>query len=165
MSVTESRIDPERLALVMTAEFDAPPERVWQVWADPRQLERWWGPPGFPATVVDHDFRPGGRANYFMTEPDGTRHHGWWVFEAVAPPDRLEFTDGFADAEGAPDTGMPVMRGIVTLTARPGGGTVMVIDTRFASEADMGTVLEMGMEQGMTMALGQIPGILAGEGR
>ena len=50
---------PRALTMTITAEFDAPIERVWQLWADPRQLERWWGPPTYPATVVDHDLSPG----------------------------------------------------------------------------------------------------------
>ena len=45
MTVTAVRKDPEALTMTLTAEFDASPERVWELWADPRQLERWWGPP------------------------------------------------------------------------------------------------------------------------
>ena len=41
MTVTAVRKDPQALTMTIDAEFDAPPERVWQLWADPRQLERW----------------------------------------------------------------------------------------------------------------------------
>jgi len=51
MSVTSIEKDFDRLTLVVVADFDATPERVWQLWADPRKLERWWGPPSYPATV------------------------------------------------------------------------------------------------------------------
>ena len=47
----------------------ASPERVWQLWADPRQLERWWGPPTYPATFTQHDLAPGGHVEYHMTGP------------------------------------------------------------------------------------------------
>ena len=60
MTVTNILKDAESLTMTINATFDAPVERVWQVWNDPRQLERWWGPPTYPATVVDHDFSPGG---------------------------------------------------------------------------------------------------------
>ena len=60
MTVTAVRKDPEALTMTLDAEFDASPERVWQLWADPRQLERWWGPPTYPATV--HRARPARRA-------------------------------------------------------------------------------------------------------
>ena len=51
MTVTVVRKDPETLTMTLTAEFDATPERVWDLWADPRQLERWWGPPDVPRHV------------------------------------------------------------------------------------------------------------------
>ena len=80
MTVLTSVTDPQALTLTVTARFTAPPERVWSVFSDPRRLERWWGPPTWPATFVDHDFVPGGRANYYMTGPDGEKAHGWWQF-------------------------------------------------------------------------------------
>ena len=72
MTVISPARDAETRTLTITAEFDADRERVWQLWADPRQLERWWGPPTYPATVEDHDLTPGGTVTYFMTGP-GTR--------------------------------------------------------------------------------------------
>ena len=58
MTVTAVHKDADALTMTLTAEFDAPPERVWDLWADPRQLERWWGPPGWPATFTSHDLAP-----------------------------------------------------------------------------------------------------------
>ena len=69
MTVTSSDTDFDNLRFTLVAEFDAPIERVWQLWADPRQLERWWGPPGYPATVDRHDLTPGGGVTYSMTGP------------------------------------------------------------------------------------------------
>ena len=69
--------------MTITVEFDATVERAWQLWADPRQLERWWGPPTYPATFVDHDLSPGGRRTYYMTSPEGDKPHGWWEVLAV----------------------------------------------------------------------------------
>ena len=71
MTVTDVRKDPDALTLTITSVFDAAVDRVWQLWADPRRLERWWGPPTYPATFVDHDLTPGGRVTYFMTGPEG----------------------------------------------------------------------------------------------
>ena len=69
MTVTAVRKDPHRLTMTIEAEFDASPERVWQLWADPRQLERWWGPPNYPATVTQHKLAPGGRVEYGTWHP------------------------------------------------------------------------------------------------
>ena len=78
MTVTAVRKDPAALTMTLDAEFEASPERVWQLWADPRQLERWWGPPTYPATVTSHDLRAGGRVEYHMTGPEGDQPRGYW---------------------------------------------------------------------------------------
>ena len=163
MTVTSVRKDPDALTMTVTAELDATVERSWQLWADPRQLERWWGPPTYPATMVDHDLTPGGRVTYYMTSPDGEKFHGWWEIVAVEPPRRLVMKDGFADANGGPTDSMPTTTSEVTLTERDGGGTVMVIASRFPSVEAMDKLVEMGMEEGMTLAVGQIDAILAGD--
>ena len=57
MTVTDIHKDPTALIMTVVSEWDAPIARVWQLWADPRKLERWWGPPTYPATVVEHESR------------------------------------------------------------------------------------------------------------
>ena len=163
MTVTSVRKDPEALTMNVTAEFDVSVERAWQLWADPRQLERWWGPPTYPATVVDHDLSVGGRVTYFMTGPDGDKAHGWWQILAAEPPSRLELRDGFADDSGIPDDAMPTMTMVVTLTERDDAGTVMAIVTHFPSLEAMEQLVSMGMDEGMAAAMGQIDEILAEE--
>jgi uncharacterized protein YndB with AHSA1/START domain len=160
MPVTDVKKDLDALTMTVTAEFDAGAERVWEMWSDPRQLERWWGPPSHPATFVDHEFEPGGRAAYFMTAPDGQKYHGWWRFEEVEPPARLRFEDGFADDEGKPNEEMPTTVATVTIT-ESGGATTMSIQSKFASREGMEQTIEMGMEQGVVEALGQIDALLA----
>src|SRR5437899_2172934 len=117
MTVLAVDRDPVALTLTIVSEFDAPAARVWQVWADPRQLERWWGPPSYPATVVDHDLIPGGRVTYYMTGPDDEKYHGWWRVIAVDPPHSLEIEDGFADDSGRPNDDLPTTSIEVRLTA------------------------------------------------
>ena len=160
MTVTDVHKDPAALTMTMTVELDASVERAWQLWADPRQLERWWGPPGYPATFVDHDLASGSHITYFMTTPEGERYHGFWTVLAVDPPRRLEVNDGFADDTGTPLEDMPVGRMVVTFDGR-GGKTVMDITSHFPSTEAMEQVLEMGQEEGMVQALGQIEAILA----
>jgi uncharacterized protein YndB with AHSA1/START domain len=161
MTVSAVRKDPEALTMTLDAEFDAPPDRVWQLWADPRQLERWWGPPTYPATVTAHDLRPGGRVEYHMTGPEGDQPRGYWeVLEADAPR-RLAFRDGFANADGTPNSDMPMNEARVTIVEVDGGRSRMSIESRFASAEAMEQVLAMGMEEGLRQAVGQIDAILA----
>lgn len=160
MTVTNVHKDPEAMTMTITAEFDAPVGRVWQLWEDPRQLERWWGPPTYPATVVDHDLTPGGGVSYFMTGPEGDQPHGWWRVTEVDAPRRLEFENGLADNTGAPNPDMPSMTVRVTLSEQPTGGTRMEIETAFPSLPAMEQFMSMGMEEGMTSAVSQMDGIL-----
>lgn len=160
MTVTAVRKDPEGLTMTLDAEFDASPDRVWQLWADPRQLERWWGPPTYPATVTAHDLRSGGRVEYLMTGPEGDQPRGYWeVIEAEAPR-RLVFRDGFADADGRPNADLPLTEARVTISDIGDGRTRMSIESRFPDAAAMEQILAMGMEQGLTEAVGQIDAIL-----
>ena len=160
MPVISSTKNLEALSLTLVAEFDAGVERVWQIWEDPRQLERWWGPPNYPATFDRFDFRPGGQADYYMTTPEGEKPRGWWRFTAVEAPRKLEFDDGFADADGAPQDELGSSHATVDLEDL-GGRTRMTIMSTFESEAQMEEMVQMGMEEGMKEAVGQIDAILA----
>lgn len=160
MTVKDVKKDPATLTMVVTAEFDAPVERVWQLFADPRQLERWWGPPDYPATVVDHDLAPGGTVTYFMTGPEGDKYGGWWRILAVDAPHSLELQDGFADDTGAPNPDMPTTTMRVVLTEK-GGVTQMVMTSTFPSLEAMEQLISMGVEEGLRAAMGQMDAILA----
>src|SRR3712207_113993 len=107
MSVISLDKDFDNLTMTLVAEFDAPPERVWDLWADPRKLERWWGPPMAPSTFERFELEPGDTVTYFMTGPEGERFHGVWHVIAVDPPRSLHVEDSFADADGNVDPDMP----------------------------------------------------------
>ena len=152
MSVVSVIKDAEARTLTITARFDAPIARVWQVWSDPRQLERWWGPPAYPATVTEHDLVPDGAVAYTMTGPDGDRHHGRWRVRATDPPHTLEFEDG------APNTPSGTIR--VELSEPARGGTQMVITVAWESDEGFEWMLATGTDAGMTAAVGQIDALL-----
>jgi uncharacterized protein YndB with AHSA1/START domain len=147
--------------MTVTTELDATVERAWQLWADPRQLERWWGPPTYPATVVEHDLTAGGTVRYFMTGPEGEKFHGLWDIVAVEAPHRIELVDSFAEDSGAKNESLPSTTMTVTLTEGAAGGTVMTVQSQFPSLEAMEQLVAMGMEDGMVEALGQIEAILA----
>jgi uncharacterized protein YndB with AHSA1/START domain len=153
--------DPAAHTMTVTTQLDATVERAWELWADPRQLERWWGPPTYPATVVEHDLAPGATVRYFMTSPEGEKYHGMWTVVAVEPPHRLELVDSFTDDTGAKNESLPSTATTVTLTAAAEGGTTMTLHSQFSSLEAMDQLLTMGMEEGLQEALGQIEGILA----
>jgi uncharacterized protein YndB with AHSA1/START domain len=163
MPVLAVEKDLDRHVLTVTAEFAADVERVWALYADPRRLERHWGPPGAPATFVRHQLIPGARSHYYMTGPDGERSHGMWVVREVDEPRSFEVDDAFADEDGEPKPETGFMRMRVELTPVDGGTRVVFVST-FESTEQLQQMLEMGMEQGLTLAMGQIDELLAEEG-
>ena len=161
MTVTAVRKDPSALTLTLTAEFDASPERVWQLWADPRQLERWWGPSTYPATVTSHDLAPGGRIEYYMTGPEGDQPHAYMVLVDVQRPSLISYRDGFANPDGSPNDELPGTEATVTIEPIADGRTRMEIESRFPSTEAMEQLVAIGMVEGLTEAVSQIDAILA----
>ena len=161
MTVTAVRKDPQALTMTLDAEFEASTDRVWQLWADPRQLERWWGPPTYPATFTKHDLVPGSRVEYHMTGPEGDQPHAYWDIVEVDPPHRLVVRDGFANVDGTPNDAMPGNEFCVTIEPIDAVRTRMSIESTFTSTEAMEQLLAMGMEEGLTQAVGQIDAILA----
>lgn len=162
MPVIDVRKDLEQCTMTVVAEFAAPVERVWALYADPRRLERHWGPPGWPATFVTHELVPGARSHYFMTGPGGEQPHGVWNILAVDEPRSFELADAFADEQGEPDEALGWSR----MAARfepVADGTRVVFTTTFASVDQLQQMLDMGMEEGLKAAMGQIDGLLAEE--
>lgn len=162
MTVTRVEQDTEALTMTVTADLDATVERAWQLWADPRQFERWWGPPGYPVTVVEHDLRAGGRIVFYMGATEGgDRHDSTWEVVAADPPHRLELRDADVDADGRPNDDNAMTAMVITFEPGDGRGAVMVVRTHFDSVEGMEQVLAMGVEEGMCIVLAQIDDVLA----
>ncbi len=160
MTVTSVEKDLDARTLTIVAEFDAPVERVWELWADPRKLERWWGPPTHPATFERHELEPGGTVTYFMTGPDGERFHGVWRVVAVDAPRSLDVEDSFADADGNVDPDMPTGQMRMRLTEHDGGTRMELVSVN-ATVEEMQQLLDMGAAEGMRQAIGQMDALLA----
>ncbi len=158
MTVIAVRKDPQKLSLTIDAEFDASVERIWQLWSDPRQLERWWGPPNYPATFIKHDLAPGSRVEYYMTGPTGAQSHGYWDVLTVEPPRRLLLHDSCANAEGTPNPENTIR---VEIEEVAPGRTRMSIESTFPSLEAMERAIANGTDEGLRRAVSQIDAILA----
>lgn len=160
MPITSVEKDLDALTMTVTADFAAPVERLWEAYADPRQLERFWGPVEWPATFTRHDMAVGGRSHYTMRGPEGEASSGMWEFLAVEPGRSFEVTDAFADADGNPNPDMPAMRMTFVFEATDTGSR-MTNTTWFPSLEALEQLIGMGMEEGMKSAMGQIDDVLA----
>ncbi|MGY5765195.1 SRPBCC family protein [Brachybacterium sp. DNPG3] len=164
MPVTDITTDQGALTITITARFAAPVQRIWDIYADPRQLEKVWGPPSYPATVVDHALVPGGRITYYMTGPEGDRHSGCMDILKVDEPTWFHFRDGFADEDFTPDASLPTAVSTSTFTpdGEDGQSTLAVYVTTYPSLDGLRTVLDMGVEEGSRTAIDQIDELLLG---
>src|SRR6187402_539774 len=159
MPITSVTKDPETLTLTVTAEFPVPVQRLWDAYADPRQLEKFWGPPEYPSTFVRHDFAKGGRSDYYMTGPDGPEPAAYWTFLNVTPGKSFEVMDGFTAPEGTAYEGVPPMHMVFTFESTDAGSRVSTV-TRFESAEALEATLGLGMEEGMKEAMGQMDDVL-----
>lgn len=160
MPITSVTKDAEALTMTVIADFDAPLRRLWDAYLDPRLLERFWGPPSYPAVFTRHDGCVGGRSEYAMTGPDGDVSRGYWEWLTVDERKGFEVRDGFANPDGTANPKLPSMRMVFAFQAMPSGSRVSTT-TYFNSVAELEQLLEMGMEQGMTEAIGQLDAVLA----
>ena len=159
MPVTDITTDAENLTMTLTADFDAPADRLWRALTDPRQLERFWGPPGWPATFTEFEFAVGGRARYHMTSPRGEASHGGWEFLAIDSPASFEVNDSFVGEDGEPLDGFPSMRMIFQIE-ESAGGSRLTNTTFFPSLEALEQVVAMGAVEGSRMAISQLDAVL-----
>lgn len=161
MPVTSVDSDAEALTMTLVADFAAGPERLWQVFTDPRQLERFWGPPGWPATFSTFDFERGGRARYAMASPTGEIARGSWEFIDIDEPRGFEVVDSFVDENGDAIPGMPAMRMTFAFDQTDAGSRLTNV-TYFDSLEGLEQVLAMGAVEGSTLAINQLDAVLQG---
>ena len=160
MPIQSITTDPASLTLTAIGEYPVTVERLWAAWADPRQLERFWGPPPWPATFTRHDMAVGGRTEYHMTGPNGERSAGYWIFDAVERPRRFLIRDGFMNDDGTPNEQLPGTSMEVRFEATPTGARFTVVSA-FASVEAMEELVKMGMVEGFTAAIAQLDDVIA----
>lgn len=160
MPVTDVATDTAALTLTVVADFTVPVRRLWDAYLDPRQIERFWGPPGFPATFTRHDATPSGLTHYFMTGPEGEQYGGYWRWVSVDAPRSFEVRDGFAGDDGSPNDDLPTSR-IVFDFAETALGSRLTVTTHFDSLEDLEKLQGMGMDEGLRLAMGQIDAVVA----
>ena len=159
MPVTDVITDTENLTMTVIADLAAPVERVFDAYSDPRQLERFWGPPGWPATFTSWDQTVGGRADYTMHGPRGEKAAGTWEFLEIDRPHGFAVIDAFADDDGHPNPDLPSMRMTFTFE-QTAEGTRMVNTSHFASAEALEQLIAMGAIEGTTMAMSQMDAVL-----
>jgi len=78
--------------IVITREFNAPRELVWEAMTNPKHVVNWWGPRGFSTTIEEMDFRVGGAWKQVMRGPDGAKYPNKSIFREIVPPEKIVFS-------------------------------------------------------------------------
>ena len=133
----------DRPVIIITRDFDAPRELVWQAITDPKQVALWWGAPGFTNPVCEMDVRPGGAWHHVMQAPNGTRYTFDAIFEEIVAPDRMVWR---TVKDPVRNPAPPTSLNTVTLEAR-GRQTRWKLVTLFDSFADRDLSAKMGFAQ------------------
>lgn len=143
--------------IATTRIFDAPRERVFQVWADPAHIGQWLGPDGFSVTTQKMDVRAGGEWIYVMHGPDGTDYPNNIAYEEVVPPERLVFT-----VRGGREGDQPSQHRTTVLFTAENGRTRLDMQMLFESAAERDQVAKKyGAVQGLQQTLGRLASYLA----
>lgn len=145
--------------ITIIREFDAPLEQVWKAWTDSTLLDQWWAPRPWKTETKSMDFREGGRWLYCMAGPEGERQWCLADYQKIIPTKSYTYIDAFCDENGNKED-FPNMHWKVEFKPT-GNGTTVAIEINFSSEANFQRILEMGFEQGFTMALGNLDELLA----
>ncbi len=159
MPVTTVETELEDLTLTVIADFDAPVENVWELWANSEKLGRWWGPPDYTTTFEPYELSAGSEMAHSMTGPDGDKHEGVWRIESVDPPRSLELSDADVDVDGEPNDGL-ALTGIAMELAEHDGGTRMTVRSTFFSRDGMEGMAE-GFAEGLRLSLSRMEALLA----
>ena len=80
--------------IVITREFNAPRELVWEAMTNPRHVVNWWGPRGFSVTLEEMDFRVGGVWQHVMRGPDGANYPNKSIFKEIVKPGKIVYQHG-----------------------------------------------------------------------
>lgn len=160
MPVVDIQKNLDAAQLTLVAELAAPLPTAWNLYAEQQLVEKWWGPPGYPATFSNHELEPGSTVNYFMTGPDGEEYHGLWQVLDVVPQQSIHFTDRFADSHGQVDDALPASDVVVTFESLDGNRSRITTVTTMDSRANLEEVLNMGAEEGTVQAMNQMDALI-----
>jgi uncharacterized protein YndB with AHSA1/START domain len=150
----KTRLDTRELTL--TRVLNAPRERVFKAWTDPKELAQWWGPKGFTNPVCEVGLKPGGALRIVMRAPDGSEYPMKGVFREIVPPSRLVFTNIAVDKDGN-----HVIEGLTTVTfTEEGGKTKLTLHTRGTAMVDYASAYLNGMEAGWTQSLEKLEALV-----
>jgi len=158
MAARDNVVQVPTKQLVIERVFDAPRERVFDVFTQSEHLQKWWGPKMVGIPVAEFDVRPGGKIFIAERALDGVMNYIAGVVREIERPSRVVFAIHFADADRrrvAPPAGTALPATwddeIVTLVtfSAEGRRTRMTIRTQSGFTAEWGEKARLGWAQSL----------------
>lgn len=132
---------PTDREILMTREFDAPRDLVFEAHTSCEHFSNWWGPRKYEVADCDMDFRPGGSWTVTHRGPDGDEHVFRGEYREIVRPERIVWTFEWMGAPGH------VSVETLTLEERD-GKTTLTARSVYDSVEDRDAMLSSGMEEG-----------------
>lgn len=151
--------DKEKNTLTIRREFAAKRQLVWDCHTKSELLDRWFAPKPFTVKTRSMQFKDGGHWHYAMVDPDGKEFWGYTQYTKVNPIDGYNTRDAFSDENGNINDSLPKATWKVTFSDK-GNNTVVETVVTYASLADLETILNMGMKEGLTSTLENLDELL-----
>ena|SRR5882672_5545851 len=144
--------------------FNAPVEKVWEVWTEPELVMQWWGPDRFTCPSAKIDFREGATSLVCMRAPQefgGQDTFSLWTYKKIIPMQSIEFIQNLANHLGEKQKptslGMPPdfpedVRTVVTFKVIDKNKTEMTV-IEYADFGQITKFAKLGLEQSLDKML------------
>lgn len=149
--------------MILTREFDAPRQKVFEAHTDCKHLMKWWGTRTFPLTYCKMDFREGGQWHYAMTGPENMESWGLMEYKEIKAPELIVYVDHFSDKDGNKNTAFPATEVRTEFLEKGNNKTLIRSVANYASPEDLQKVIDMGMIGGVTETMEMLEEYLAGK--
>lgn len=153
-------VDKENNQLTLRREFLAHRQLVWDCYTKSELLDQWFAPKPMTTKTKSIEFRKGGHWHYAMVDPNGTEYWGYTEYQTIQPIDFYTSLDAFSNEQGEINKDYPRAKWDVTFKDKA-ENTLVETFVQYNSLQDLETVIQMGMEQGMTMTLEKLDELLA----
>lgn len=132
--------------ILITREFDAPKDLVYEAWTTPEPVKRWWTANRGEATIAEIDLQVGGVWRYVMVADGGFEVGFHGEYREIVPNERIVSTEVYE--------GMPDGEALNTVTfTEVDGRTTLTILVQHTSKEHRDAHIDSGMEAGMQDAM------------
>ncbi len=147
-------IAPIQREMIMTRNFNAPPELIFKAYIDPNLIPQWWGSKILTTTVIEADVRPGGIWRFVQRDSDGNEYIFNGMYHEIIATVRLVYTFEF---EGMPGH---VIVETVTFEEEQDGKTKLASESFFQTVEDRDIMLNLRVGGCTAESMDRLAGLL-----